>query len=68
MAERTGCPVFLSLWSYVTDITLFGYLYRSFEIENLGKMLSEVRPLYFLHTLPLVTNVFGLMIDDQTYP
>jgi hypothetical protein len=26
MAERTGCPILLDLWSYVTEICLFGYI------------------------------------------
>jgi hypothetical protein len=34
MAERTGCPVLLSLWSYVLGFTLFNLIYlRSFALH-----------------------------------
>ena len=67
MAERTGCPVLLSLWSYVTDITLFGDLY-CIAILKTFKKAKRGPPLYSLHALPLVTSVYGLMTDGQTYP
>ena len=36
MAERTGCPVFLSLWSYVKDNvqTVVNILTKTYEMER----------------------------------
>jgi hypothetical protein len=59
MAERTGCPIFLSLWSYVTAFRLIKYVFllRKWRFQkrlrcrlkqalfHLSRTLNSVKPL-----------------------
>jgi hypothetical protein len=54
MAERTGCPILLSLWSYVIRFLLFAYIY-------IGKYLLYPR-FKTLFTCPITQYAFQILI------
>jgi hypothetical protein len=46
MAERTGCPVFTDLWSYVFISKLMSVIYLfAMEIDALGRSCVPFKPL-----------------------
>ena len=50
MAERTGCPVFTDLWSYVLENPVCANImsYQKIVLESLIMSVSELRPAAFL--------------------
>jgi hypothetical protein len=41
MAERTGCPVLSSLWSYVLELCLTCYIILSIEPTKSSNMIAQ---------------------------
>ena len=50
MAERTGCPVFTDLWSYVLEYPFCANImsHQKIILESLIMSVSELRPAAFL--------------------